>query len=495
MVNALLSLLLSLNTMANRMVPVGTQLHIRLTCTVGTYASQVGSPVSAVLIAPVIANGETLLPAGVTLSGQVKTVRRVGLGIRHETAGLELEFDQLTMPDQSRISLSARVEEVDNGRERVTKNGFIHGIRSTGSLSYRVSGYLRTLLPWEPHAEIAEWAFKSIIGELPEPEIYYPAGVELTLASTGPLLIQEPAREEPTVHHLTEIENAEVNTLLAGLPEQTHDPLSDRPSDPTNVLLIGTEDQITTAFAAAGWTQASPVSLRQRIKWIRAAAELHGYRAGPMSSLLFRNAEPAMSWEKSLNDVSKRHHVRIWEAGEWQGQKLWIGAATRDIDFAYFRPGQKLTHRIDANIDQERDKVAYDLAFTTCSNLLDWTGRPDFPRVSKNGTGDLIITDTRVAVIGLRDCAAPRLSTESVDDAPLLRHGSRLQRFARREILSARNDVLRTNLYWRAFEGGRFVVSWARRRSQQHSLVEEMLSSARAAAPRQTASLALTHPK
>jgi hypothetical protein len=68
----------------------------------------------------------------------------------------------------------------------------------------------------------------------------------------------------------------------------------------------------------------------------------------------------------------------------------------------------------------------------------------------------MVESTTRAEVtIELRDCGAPRLSTESVDSTPLPEHGDRLQRFARREILSARNEVLRTNPYWRAFEASR----------------------------------------
>ena len=57
-------LFLLMNALPTRLVPAGTQVHIRLTTTVGSYASAAGSPVSAVLIAPVIVDGETVLPAG-----------------------------------------------------------------------------------------------------------------------------------------------------------------------------------------------------------------------------------------------------------------------------------------------------------------------------------------------------------------------------------------------------------------------------------------------
>ena len=69
MTTTLLGLLLSISSLTNRLAPAGTQLHIRLTSTVGSYASTAGSPVSAVLIAPALGGGETILPAGSTLSG------------------------------------------------------------------------------------------------------------------------------------------------------------------------------------------------------------------------------------------------------------------------------------------------------------------------------------------------------------------------------------------------------------------------------------------
>jgi hypothetical protein len=472
---ALLGLLLSIGLLTNRQAPAGTQLHIRLTSAVGSYASTVGSPVSAVLIAPVVVGSETLLPAGSPLSGKIKRVTRVGLGIRHETAGLDLEFTRLTTPQGESIPISARVAEVDNGRERVTR-GYIHGVRATDSLCYRVAGYIRAIVRLEVHAELAEWAIKSLIGQLPEPEIYYPAGVELTLALTEQLTLRGPIELHPAARQLTTAERDDLAPLIATLPDRAYDPDSRRPSDLTNVLFIGSHQEIVTAFSAAGWTQANRSSLRSRIQWIRAVAERRGDRTGPMSPLLLDGVRPDMSWEKGLNDVSKRHHVRMWNAGMWRGQDLWMGAATRDIDFAYLRPGQTLTHRIETNIDQERDKIAYDLAFTSCASVLDWTGRPDVPEFTRNGTGDPIATDTRTAIIGLNDCPTPRLSWETLDAHELPRHGGKLQRFARREILSARNDALRTNPYWRAFEGGRWLVASARRRKQQEPVPDQVSS-------------------
>ena len=168
MMAALLSVILAIATLSIRPVPRGTPLHIRLTTTVGSYASTLGSPISAVLIAPVTVDGETILRAGSTLSGIVKEVTRVGFGVRHETAGLDLEFNQLTPLDGGATPISAQVLDVDNSRERVTRDGRIQGVRSTGSLCYRVSGYIRTILQWEVHAcslsgssDLSSWSSRS----------------------------------------------------------------------------------------------------------------------------------------------------------------------------------------------------------------------------------------------------------------------------------------------------------------------------------------------
>jgi hypothetical protein len=146
-----------------------------------------------------------------------------------------------------------------------------------------------------------------------------------------------------------------------------------------------------------------------------------------------------------------------------------VGAATRDVDLVYLRPGSRLSHKIEEDVDQERDKVAYDLAFTSCGVPLDWTDRADFPRFGRNATGDPIVTDGRMAVVELNDCDSPRLSTETVDSTPVPEHGDKLQRFARREVLSARNELLRQNPYWRTYEGSRWLVEWIRRRKRETS--------------------------
>ncbi|HLJ12885.1 MAG TPA: LssY C-terminal domain-containing protein [Bryobacteraceae bacterium] len=457
-------------------VPVGTPVHIRLTSTVASYASKAGSPVSAVLIAPLAVDNEIAIPAGTVISGDIKSVKRVGLGFLHETATLDLDFNRLTLSDGQTLPLSAQVKKVDNGRERVTRKGEIRGIRTTGSISYRVSGYVRTLILWYVHAEFAEWLIRSLIVQVPEPEIYYPPGVELTLSLTAPLLSAAPVESAHRAATLDSADRAAMEELTASLPDRTYTVTSNRPSDLINILLIGSRDEISAAFEAAGWVEARPRTLGTGIRGIRAVIENRGYRFAPMSRLTVNETPADMSWEKSFNDFAKRHHIRVWKQPQkWHGREIWIGAATHDIDFAYLRPGQAVTHRVDPDVDLEREKVANDLAFTSCVALRDSIARPDVPRTVWNATGDFMATDTRLAVIGLNECRTPRLSTETADlEPPPAAHGNGVQRFVRREVLSARSDLLRTNIYWRTYEGVRWMVEAIRQHRQRAALQVRM---------------------
>jgi hypothetical protein len=445
-----------------REVPAGTQLEIRLTSAVGTYASKVGAPVAAVLTSPLAADREVLLPAGSSLTGRVKAVRRVGFGVIHETAAIELEFNRVILPDQTTYPISAHVIEVDNARERVGQTGRIFAERSTASLSNRATGYIRFAAGFNIHAQLGLWAVKTLVVDVPEAEIYYPAGVDLTLAMDEPLSVtaREVSEDMPrTIDSLTSGELTSLDELAAALPDRTANH-SHHPSDLINVMFIGSREQLSAAFLAAGWSQTPHSTLRSHLRNIRAVMENQGNLIAPMSSLLLAGEVADMMWQKGLNDVGKRHHIRIWKRNEtWNGQEIWVGAATHDIDYAFLRPGMPITHRIAHLIDRERDKVVHDLEFASSVDLTAWLDRSELHHEMHNATGDPMSTDGRLVVVQLR---TPQLTVSLPGDS-LPMHGNLMQRFARREILSMRNELLRDNSYWRSYEAIRWAVTTARR--------------------------------
>src|SRR5271154_2556661 len=78
-------------------VSVGTKLEIRLQQPISSYATEKGTKVSGVLVAPLTEGGEMLLPLGTTVEGSVVAVRKVGLGVIHETARVDLQFDRVVL--------------------------------------------------------------------------------------------------------------------------------------------------------------------------------------------------------------------------------------------------------------------------------------------------------------------------------------------------------------------------------------------------------------
>jgi len=224
--------------------------------------------------------------------------------------------------------------------------------------------------------------------------------------------LADPQPEAIDTAQITWQERGDLDHVIANIPDRAYTRGSNRPSDLVNMLFVGSREQVSAAFTAAGWTETSAASMRSRIKGIRAVAEVHGDLGAPMSTLLVNDSRPDMSWQKSLNDVAKRHHIRLWKQSDtWDGREVWIGAATRDVSYAFLRPGRMFTHEIEENIDHERDKIAHDLEFTNCTEAVELWDRPGFPRLAMNATGDLMSSDARLAVVRLNDCGSPRLTT------------------------------------------------------------------------------------
>src|SRR5580704_18534638 len=92
-------------------VAVATKLEIRLQQPISSYATPKGTKISGVLIAPLTEGGDMLLPLGTTVEGSVTEVRKVGIGVVHETARIELQFNRVVLSDGESVPLQCRVTE------------------------------------------------------------------------------------------------------------------------------------------------------------------------------------------------------------------------------------------------------------------------------------------------------------------------------------------------------------------------------------------------
>ena len=198
-----------------------------------------------------------------------------------------------------------------------------------------------------------------------------------------------------------------------------------------------------------------------------------------MRTLLLGGAEPDTTYQKSLDTFEKRHHLRIWkQAGEFHGRGVWAAAAMRDIDLTFSWKPFGFTHKIQENVDPEREKVVSDLSFTGCVDSVTYVGRGDLAEDAGN-TRKGIRTDGRVAVVVLNACAEPRLDLAEQTPMP---QPPWLVRTVRRITLTARNHFIRDNLIWRTGDGVRIGVQ-AARRWRRNRRAERQAALARASGP------------
>jgi hypothetical protein len=111
-------------------------------------------------------------------------------------------------------------------------------------------------------------------------------------------------------------------------------------------------------------------------------------------------------------------------------------------------------HRVDSNIDQEREKVSDDLQFAGCAGVREMVERPRVPRVTQNSTGDRMVTDGRAAVLRLVECSR---SDDGVHGENALYTGNPVFRGFRQFDLTLRNSLVRDNMAWQAYGASRTI--------------------------------------
>lgn len=457
-------------------VDAGQKIWIHLTAAVSTYTAKPGDTVFGVLTEDIGCGRDVMIPAGSPVQGVVVSRRKVGFGIRHETAALEMEFQHATVNGVD-IPLKARVEEVENAREMV-HNGVIEGIRSSSSAQGRITSRLIHLPTWNPYTDPVLIAFKAAFPVFPEPEIYYPAGTGIRLLTTAPI-------SAPVVAHAApEVSADEIANLDTGLTpsEQLVSMLPTRvktrraiDADLVNLVFVGDRDVVENAFLNAGWNDAEAIDGHSVTRDMYALLNHSGYERQPMSTFYLNGVPQELSLQKNLNSYDRRDHLRMWR---WSapGMKapVWVSSSTHDTGATLTVRYRGFMHHIAADVDSERETVIRDLTFAGCVASVNYVSRPDVPQQMLNSTGDTMRTDGAIAIVRLRPCQ-PQSGEQVVrPNTVRYRPGNHLFRFARRQILTFRNDIFRSNILYTAYDGARMGIASLRERplpaSRRHNI-------------------------
>lgn len=441
-------------------------MEIRLENHLTSFATATGTTFRSVVIAPLEMRGRILAPQGAIVHGVVRRVDSVGLGLRRERATLRLDFREYELADGTRVPIHADLVDIDNAREEVNSKGDIRGVLAANNahglfngIWHRpklqllprsfmgmtgASGAAWTHLPIGPGGLIGLFAVRLAVLRMPDPEIHLKPGTEMKLRVRNvpddapffrkpaptpvPFVLEERLRDQPFL----------VTRTSGKLTE-----------DLINVAFIGSEDQLTNAFQSAGWTTADTLTRRTFTASYKAWTRMHGYPTAPVSALLYENRKPDLVFQKSLNTMGKRHHIRIWNGGEMDGKQVWLAAGTHDNGIILNKRNMSLTHRISPYLDQERGKVINDLTFAGCVEAPSYVDRQEAMRVRQRGKG--VSSDGKLAVLTVRDCAPPVLLALN---EPLAKP-SAPRRLVRRFLLETRNYLLRGNVYYYAYKAFR----------------------------------------
>ncbi|MFE4464165.1 LssY C-terminal domain-containing protein [Oerskovia sp. NPDC056781] len=203
--------------------------------------------------------------------------------------------------------------------------------------------------------------------------------------------------------------------------------------DPVNVALLGEEGQVRAAMQVAGWTLADDVTLASSGRIVAATLSRRSYDQAPVSPLFLFGRQQDFAFQQEVEgNPSRRHHIRFWRCPPgWPlpgGRRVdWLAAGTYDRSVGFSLFTLQVTHKIEADTDQERDHVVTTLLGADVG--VDVEVIEDFSTGyhARNGGGDAIRTDGDLPVADVRGVVVPATSPGGPDGA-----GDATKRAARR---------------------------------------------------------------
>ncbi|MBP2409349.1 LssY C-terminal domain-containing protein [Brachybacterium fresconis] len=183
-------------------------------------------------------------------------------------------------------------------------------------------------------------------------------------------------------------------------------------SDPINLAVDGPEADLHVAMRRAGWVLAEERTLSSAWQMVRSTLLRRSFPAAPVSDLYLMGRRHDFTYQQEVGGTTtKRHHVRFWRLppdlslpGGFRAD--WVAAGTYDraVGFSFFT--LQITHRIDENIDVERDFLIDTVRY----------GDPEIPVEvieefatayhDRNGQGDRFRTDGHLPVLDVAGAAS-----------------------------------------------------------------------------------------
>jgi hypothetical protein len=238
-------------------------------------------------------------------------------------------------------------------------------------------------------------------------------GTEVTGRTTGDVVVQSaslPAARDGI---------SELKEVMSFVPSRVLDG-EGREGDMVNLVIVAQPIELQQAFERGGWIKVdrwAPVMAWHLLKHRTRDAQL------PMARfyLFGRTQDYSYALPDPAAIVSRRHHLRLWRTDyALEGNPVWVGAATHDVAIEMWKRGHIINHRIDPQVDAERDFIGSNL---TATHLVDQqryvnSAYPVFQ--AETASGEAYYSDSKILFLDLHRLQTSRVELPAAPLAPAL---------------------------------------------------------------------------
>jgi hypothetical protein len=361
---------------ARMLLEIGTPVKLQLAQTMSSAHAHKNDEVGFVVAEDVSFEGFTIIQAGAAALGSVVEVKRKRpLGMGGEMI-IKLDWVELTTGE--------RVELI----ERRKFKGRSHTVRMAVGMAITAAIYL----PAAPVFLLTRGRDSEVL-----------KGTELTAYTRSNVSLEAGALP------MARKDSSQLAQMIDLLPPRVLNG-EGREGDMLNLIFLAKENELQDAFSRAGWLKVEKSA--PQIAWHLLWQRKH-YTKLPMDKLYVfgRPQDYAYSLPDPQSIVARRHHLRIWKTDhQVDGVPLWVGAATHDVAIDFVKRRFRLFHRIDPNVDDEREFIARNLAEKTQVTLEQYVQctAPEFN--AETATGQKYYSDSRILFLDLSPEVAGQLA-------------------------------------------------------------------------------------
>jgi LssY C-terminus len=374
---------------ARLIIPDGIPIKLQLVESVSSAHARPGDQLDFVVVRDVNLEGLTVISAGTAASGSVTAVRRkrfLGIGGR-----VALKLNSVVLANGQRIGLRARMAVKGRTRIKMMAAAMI----ATGLVFLPASA---VFLLTRGHDSIV---LKSTA----------------ITAHTDNATSVSSAELKPSVER-----SSELAEMMDYLPPRVIN-IDGREGDMLNLVFVAQPEELQQMFARAGWIKTDdwkPIFVWHLLR--------HGNHDTQLPMAKFYLFGRVQDYSYALPDpnaiVTRRHHLRIWKTDyTMDGTPIWAGAASHDVAIVIGKRGHLINHRIDPNVDAERDFVGSNLTESSSVSQQEYlrSNNPIFQ--AQTSSGDSYHSDSRLLLLDFHS-TDPMKANETGQPAPLIEGAS-----------------------------------------------------------------------